>query len=345
MSVTVYIFMGLSEMIIGFGFGLVSGMSIQETQENPFTFALGTLSSKFMAYFFSLIIRNSGIDISNRPLQRNMVLLFSLPAATLLIMLVFLMGCYKIDELSYRMLIVVASIVMLFANIMVFEIISRQNKSLEAEIQLSFYEKYLNSQKQHYEELYKHENEMSKFRHNTKTILLSLIGLIKAGESEKALEVMEKNVGVLSGGAVVNSRNPVVDALLQAKSNLARENGIELSHIIRIEEPIEIDEIELGIIIGNALDNAIEATQKITENERKRIDFRMMSLSSLIAITVENPIEENIDTGNLSTTKSDKALHGYGVQSIKSIAERYGGSAEFECKDRKFLARISMVNK
>ncbi len=345
MCACIYIFMALSEMLIGFGFSLFSGMTIAQTQENQFTFAIGTLSSKFLAYIFTLFIRKKSFMVSNNPLGRCTLLLFSLPTASLLIMLVFLMSCYKIDDLGYSIMVIISSGVLIFANFMVFEIMNRQNRMMENEMQLSFYEKYLQSQKLHYEELYQHQNELHNFRHDTKNTLISLIGLLKAGETEKAVGVMEKSLDFLTDGGIVDSHNPVIDALLQAKINSAKESGIELKSFIRLEYPIEIDEIELGIVLGNALDNAIEAAEKITDSGSKTINCQIITVSGLIVITVENPIEQKIDTKALETTKADKSLHGYGVKSIKSIASRYGGTADFECNENKFTVRINMVNK
>ena len=87
--------------------------------------------------------------------------------------------------------------------------------------------------------------------------------------------------------------------------------------------------MDLYVMLGNALDNAIEAVRKIKEEEKRVISMRVYAKEDLIILQIENTCLEETsvpEDGNLSTTKSDKNYHGYGIGSIRKIVEKYNGS-------------------
>ena len=184
------------------------------------------------------------------------------------------------------------------------------------------------------------------FRHDIRNRLVSLIGLLKQSQTEKAISEMESNLNWINemNDNIVNSGNPVIDAILQSKLRDAKQKGISIEIFIRFSADVEIDEIELGIILGNALDNAIEAVEKITDGENKTIQFKLISTKDRISISIENPVKDNVDVNNLSTTKVNKFFHGYGVERIKQIARKYDGFANFTCENSIFTTNINMAN-
>lgn len=209
-----------------------------------------------------------------------------------------------------------------------------------------FTEKHINNQVIHYQDLYKYQNEMRIFRHDIRNRLVSLIGLLKQSQTEKAISEMESNLNWINemNDNIVNSGNPVIDAILQSKLRDAKQKGISIEIFIRFSADVEIDEIELGIILGNALDNAIEAVEKIADGENKTIQFKLISTKDRISISIENPVKDNVDVNNLSTTKANKFFHGYGVERIKQIARKYDGFANFTCENSIFTTNINMAN-
>ena len=91
---------------------------------------------------------------------------------------------------------------------------------------------------------------------------------------------------------------------------------------------------------GNALDNAIEAVRKIKEEEKRVISMRVYAKEDLIILQIENTCLEETsvpEDGNLSTTKSDKNYHGYGIGSIRKIVEKYNGSLSLRKNDNMFI--------
>ena len=191
----------------------------------------------------------------------------------------------------------------MFANIAIFYIIDKQNDLIKTKEKLFFTETHINSQIAHYEELYRHQNELRTFRHNIKNIFLSLMGILKDGDADKALHAMKSNFDMLDemNKNIVNTGHPITDAILQSKLHNANSEGIKLNISTKLTEKILVDELELGIILGNALDNAIEATAKI-ENKSEKIDCYSFNITdgSLIYDGVSLEITANGKNGSMT---------------------------------------------
>ena len=109
-----------------------------------------------------------------------------------------------------------------------------------------------------------------------------------------------------------------------------------------IDRPIKIDHLDLTVLIANILDNAIEATTQVSGN--RCISFSLITDNENIIILTQNPTVNNIETTHLMTTKKDKKHHGFGLMSVKSIAQKYDGNYVFECADGIFTSTIVLLN-
>ena len=104
-----------------------------------------------------------------------------------------------------------------------------------------------------------------------------------------------------------------------------------------------MDSIDFSVLIGNAIDNAIEATQSVKTHD-KVINITIMTKNSNLLIIVKNPVDAKIDTQNLATTKKEFELHGFGVLQMTNLVEKYGGDIFFECDDKQFKTTIILNN-
>lgn len=342
----VFLINALSEATIGLISSMIFDINIAYIHENILLFSVCTITSKFLTYIIILLTKRKRFKTDIQALRQYILFIFLLPIASILIMMLFLRCCYQINDTSFHIITLVTSVILAFANIAIFYIIDKQNEHLETKEKLLFAEKHINNQVVHYQELYKHQNELRIFRHDIRNRLLSLIGLIKDNETEKALQTMESSLDWLNQKAdnIVNSGNPVIDAILQSKLHSAKNKGILIDIYIKLSENIKIDEIELGIILGNALDNAIEAIENIPADSTKKVEFKMITVGDRISVSIKNPVNENIDTKNLFSTKADKDLHGFGIKSMKAIADKYEGMVLFSCKNKIFTANINLRN-
>ncbi len=342
-----YLILAFSEAIVGMALSIAFKVDVSFLQNNTIIFATCTVTSKFLSYIFVLITKKRRFKLEQGSKNHNIFWIYTLPIASVFIMVLFLKCCYVIEEFSFQIITLITSIILAFANIAVFYIIDKLNELIETKEKLLFAEKHINNQVTHYQELNKHQNELRIFRHDIKNRLLSLMALVKDGKSNKALQIMENNLDWLEemNNNIINSGNPVVDAILQAKLHTAKDKSISLRISTKLAEEIKIDELELGIVLGNALDNAIEAVEKNKDDVNKFISLTLMLTDGRISISVSNPVEYYVNTESLTTSKSDKEKHGYGIKSIKAIAQKYDGIVSVNCKNKMFIISVNMANK
>ena len=98
---------------------------------------------------------------------------------------------------------------------------------------------------------------------------------------------------------------------------------------------------DLSVLIGNALDNAIEGVSKIEDPEKRLIHISVSRQKSFVRLRVENCCEEEVRfAGGLPVTRKDARYHGYGMKSIRSVVEKYEGSLTVKAQDGWFELRI-----
>lgn len=136
--------------------------------------------------------------------------------------------------------------------------------------------------------------------------------------------------------------NKVVDAILTAKTAYCLDHGITLTSMVDGKALDFLGVVEVSALFGNALDNAIEGVSKLTDSEERLIRLSVVRQKGFLCIKVENScLDSLVVEGELPrTTKEDKALHGYGLKSIRTMAEQYGGSVTVQAKDGWFTLGI-----
>ena len=140
-----------------------------------------------------------------------------------------------------------------------------------------------------------------------------------------ALKEIEKAVDIYD--AAVKTGNAALDVILTEKSLLCEKNGIVLTCMA---DGSTIDFMAPGDVyslFGNALDNAVEAVIRISEAEKRNIGVSVKAKGMMISIHVENCLEGTLtfENGLPQTNKEDKYFHGFGMKSMQTIAEKYGG--------------------
>ena len=148
--------------------------------------------------------------------------------------------------------------------------------------------------------------------------------------------------------------NSVVDVLLNMKYHeLTRTMpDIQLNaDRLLFPENLQIQGYDIGIIIGNALDNAIEACKKLKEKDRNAEAFITLSSFSrgkMFFVEVENSFDGKITRKKYSefpiTDKKDKKAHGIGLSNIKNTAEKYHGGVDWSVENKKFTLTVMLQN-
>ncbi len=151
-----------------------------------------------------------------------------------------------------------------------------------------------------------------------------------------------------------NTGNIVADTLLNMKYYEALRNVPDINIFaddLIFSQELKIQSYDIGIILGNALDNAVEACKKLKANEPSADTFirlRSVQKGNFLILTVENSFYGGLVISGRNefpeTDKSDKKSHGIGLANIKNTAEKYQGTMDFRVKDRVFTLSVMMKN-
>ena len=144
--------------------------------------------------------------------------------------------------------------------------------------------------------------------------------------------------------ALVKTGSEVLDVILSEKMLLCRERGIEMTCMADGQGLGFIRTHHLYALLGNAIDNAVEAVEGLPQ-EKRVISLFVRSLGNLAHIHVENYYEGPLALrgGLPATTKGEKDYHGYGMPSMRAIAEQYGGTLSISAEGGIFLLDIIMA--
>lgn len=158
---------------------------------------------------------------------------------------------------------------------------------------------------------------------------------------KKWIDAMEEEVGAFE---ILNKTgNQVLDTILAAKIFHCRKNRIQITCVADGKLLDFMHVMDICSIFGNALDNAIEHVVLIPEEEKRLIHLSVSAKRNFVFIKVENYCETEICKNEqklITTTKTDKQNHGFGLRSICTAAEKYGGTVDFGQKNNWFELKI-----
>ncbi len=134
-----------------------------------------------------------------------------------------------------------------------------------------------------------------------------------------------------------------VDYLINSKITLAASRKIQVNCHIEYPQHTNIRSVDLVAVLGNLLDNALEAVEGTEENLRF-IHLTIRRINEMLIIKMENGCKAApvMKEGELKTTKQDTDLHGWGLRSVRTTAERYDGAVETEYGNNRFRTVVTL---
>ena len=174
------------------------------------------------------------------------------------------------------------------------------------------------------------EYEMSSFRHDVRNQLDMIYELLKVNSTDNIKDCVEKMEQKINTTNTFSKTGHIaLDSILNLKLSQANQNGITVICESDIPKDLQLDASDLMVILGNLLDNAITAAEKV-END-SFIKVQVSYEKGMLFIAIENAYCEKIieEHGRLFTTKKNKEQHGYGISNVKKILESYHGIIDF----------------
>lgn len=169
-------------------------------------------------------------------------------------------------------------------------------------------------------------DEVDRKYHDLKHYIAAIRAESSEGKRSLFLDRLERSAS--SYGSQVRSGNLALDAVISAKKTASRDRNITMTEVLDGAALDFVDPLDLAVVIGNALDNAVEAVTMVSEEEKRLIKVALFRQGDLAVLRVENYFTQapKFENGELVTIKEDKRNHGFGLRSIRETVERYGGS-------------------
>ena len=160
--------------------------------------------------------------------------------------------------------------------------------------------------------------------HNHMQAIKALLSMGKKDELSDYLDNLEKDLDSID--IAIRTGNVGLDAILSSKVSIARKNNIEVNCTAKVPDELKISDVHLCAIVGNLLDNAIEACEKITEGATPRfIRIYIGLFKSQLYISVSNATCEKHRRRLNELVTSKLGEHGFGLRRIDKLAEKYVG--------------------
>lgn len=279
---------------------------------------------------------------SRLPLGRILPL-FSLPVVSLLI--VFNMQIFWKDQTNSSLfaLTAISTLALLFTNLIVFDQYYQMQKDSEISRQYQLLQQHLASEKQQIHLMDEQQQEVRRLVHDVKNSLLPIVNALNQENQTMAKYLLAQILdGFTQSPSRIETGYSLIDAILSQKLKVSQDRQIRLNVEYHLNDIQRISDIDLSVILGNALDNAIEATEQIEEMERRVINLTLQSEKGLLTIKLNNPISGQLikKNGQYLSTKSDHNNHGFGISSIRLLVEKYQGLMQIDSTESEFSLTI-----
>lgn len=147
---------------------------------------------------------------------------------------------------------------------------------------------------------------------------------------ESVLKEMEQAVDAYD--TTVKTGNPALDVLLTEKNQICRSKQIGFTCMADGKGLAYMEPADLYALFGNALENAIEATEQLTDPAQKQIVLTVRPVEGFCSVHLQNYTKEllRLENGLPVTSKQDRLNHGFGTRSMQLLVEKYGGELTFQ---------------
>lgn len=176
--------------------------------------------------------------------------------------------------------------------------------------------------------------------HDLKHQLAAMRTMESSAQREKYIQEIQDSVNIYD--AMVKTGNETLDTVLTEKSLICEAKHITVNCIADGSSLSFVDPVDIYTIMGNAMDNAMEAVSPFDQEALRIIDVLIHTRQRFLIISVTNPLkgELDFDDGIPRSTKPHNGYHGFGIRSIRSTVYKYNGELTVDTKDGIFSLRI-----
>lgn len=232
----------------------------------------------------------------------------------------------------------------LILNLIVLLLFLRTIQSSWLKARVEYHDKLLKEQQNYHKNLAVYHQRVRQLHHDMNNHFLILYHALRNHEIPSALAYTEKQLQLLSDNKMTYTGYLLLDTILDYKKQFSNLQHTEYLIRNQLETALALSEElqqNLSMMIASCIDNALEATEQIQNQNDRWIRITLKNDAKYLYCKIENSVRQNISLaeGKLpGTTKEDTFCHGLGLFHVKQLAEKHQGYLSLSCKDHVFTA-------
>lgn len=330
-SILLVIFSFALEVVTIFLISTITKTDINAYMDNFALFVIDCTICKSL-YFLSCLILSNFIKKEKSNVKIPVALYFYPTVIIFALILFFSIGTNYALSNTHQVLLSVISAAMFFATVILFIVyqdnVAKENQYLIMEQKIE----RANIDKKFYDILEQQNKELMIYAHDTKNHLNAIKALNKNEQIDKYLTAMTNELKAYSN--TCHSGNHTLDVIVNKYVTECEIKKISFDFDLRLSNLKIVNDYDLVTILGNVLDNAVEAAY---ESENKYISFTTNKVNTYDSIMIINSCDTPPQSAEreLKTTKKNKKSHGLGIKSVMKILKKYKGDLEWEYDSEK----------
>lgn len=336
LSVISLLILSSCEISVMFLITIIAKVSVEEATMAENYRILGIVLSKLFAFviFKFICLRHKKNSVVTLRLSYWLLFLTMFATTVITLFIIFKLQYESAYNDLYN-LSVFCSFGLLYSSFFSLYLYESLIRQAEKDRNYELYKQQIKAQSKHLDEILITQKELKRLRHDLINHNISIKAFFENGDCSEGLEYMknfEKTAMLSSDG--INTGNAALDAIINTKKSIALSKGIEFESNIQVPEKLFVDAIDVCIIFGNALDNCIEACNRMN-NKNKKIDMSVIYDDDSVICKIVNTSPDT-SAKFLQTVKKDKKNHGFGIENIKSSLSKYKNICRFIQSDNEF---------
>lgn len=198
--------------------------------------------------------------------------------------------------------------------------------------------------RENYELVMQVDEDSRRRNHEIKHHMQTLYSMLMGQEPDEATKYIEKVIKESDQYTEMTySENIVLNSIVGIRLNQAKKNGIDVQCYIHVPCKLEADDVDLSILLSNMLENAAEACMRMENREGAYIRLEIRKKQKFLFIECENSTDrKEVPESGQTTVKDDQKNHGFGLDAMRSVAEKYASIIQIEHMPGKFTVRTNL---
>ena len=326
-----YLFMAVAEIITAAMTGYVY---FSVFSQGDYRDSFGVIAVRIVIYGETLLLENIKLTKNGRNIGWIFWLAsIMIPVSTLILEVIIA------NQTNLTKVEAVGSVSLLFAvNIIAFYLYDSLAENYIKKSKLALLQKENELYSRQCEIMQSSTEDLQAFRHDMSNQLIILNHLLEEGKDEEARRQLDQLSRFIKGKVIYStSGNIIIDGLVNYKLQSVASENIKVETEIVVPKQLNIDIADFVTLLGNLLDNALEALKKVDREQRIltiKIVFSQERLIGRITNTYCGEIHQKDD--KILTSKKEKQKHGYGLSNVEKIIKKYNGYMEIDYANWEF---------